>query len=125
MTDLASPAPVPRGPLRRLYAWMMRNAQGPHAWAGLAGFAFAEASFFPIPADVMLVPMVLADRRRAFVLAGWCTLFSVLGGALGYMIGAVFFDTVGEWVIRTYGLQSAFEAFRSAYAKYGYLMMAQ
>src|SRR5690242_21742989 len=85
---------APRG-LRRLYAWMMRNAQGRHAWAGLAAFAFAESSFFPIPADVMLVPMVLANRRRAYLLALWCTLFSVLGGALGYMIGAFFFDTVG------------------------------
>ncbi len=83
MTDIVEPAPRPRGgPLRRLYAWMMKNAQGRHAWAGLAAFAFAEASFFPIPADVMLVPMVLANRNRAFVLAAWCTLFSVAGGAL-------------------------------------------
>ena len=117
---------APRGgPIRRLYAWMMRNAQGRYAWAGLAAFAFAEASFFPIPADVMLVPMVLADRRRAFLLAGWCALFSVLGGALGYMIGSVFFDTVGKWLIHTYGLQAAFDGFRATYAKYGYWIMVQ
>jgi membrane protein YqaA with SNARE-associated domain len=103
----------------------MKNAQGRHAWAGLAMFAFAEASFFPIPADVMLVPMVLANRRRAFALAAWCTLFSVLGGALGYAIGAFFFDTIGMWLIHTYGLQAAFEAFRGAYAKYGYWIMVQ
>ena len=115
---------APRG-LRRLYAWMMRNAQGPHAWAGLAAFAFAESSFFPIPADVMLVPMVLANRRRAYWLAAWCTLFSVLGGALGYTIGAVFFDTIGTWLIKTYGLEAAFEGFRAAYAKYGYWIMVQ
>jgi membrane protein YqaA with SNARE-associated domain len=117
-------AAKPRG-LRRLYAWMMENARGRHAWAGLAGFAFAEASFFPIPADVMLVPMVLAHRQRAFHLAAWCTLFSVLGGALGYAIGSLFFDTVGKWLIHTYGLQAAFDHFRSAYAKYGYWIMVQ
>lgn len=122
MTELS--APKPRG-LRRLYAWMMENAKGRHAWAGLAAFAFAESSFFPIPADVMLVPMVLADRRRAFLLAAWCTLFSVLGGALGYAIGALFFDTVGRWLIETYGLGAAFAGFRAAYAKYGYWIMVQ
>jgi len=122
MSDTVPPAP--RG-LRRLYAWMMENARGRHAWAGLAAFAFAESSFFPIPADVMLVPMVLAHRERAYYLAAWCTLFSVLGGALGYTIGAVFFDTVGRWLIHTYGLQSAFDGFRAAYAKYGYWIMVQ
>src|SRR5882724_11904759 len=122
MSDTVPPAP--RG-LRRLYAWMMENARGRHAWAGLAAFAFAESSFFPIPADVMLVPMVLAHRERAYYLAAWCTLFSVLGGALGYTIGAVFFDTVGRWLIDTYGLQSAFDGFRAAYAKYGYWIMVQ
>ncbi|HLJ52314.1 MAG TPA: hypothetical protein VKT24_02950 [Rhizomicrobium sp.] len=115
---------APRG-LRRLYAWMMANAQGRHAWAGLAAFAFAESSFFPIPADVMLVPMVLANKKRAYLLALWCTLFSVLGGALGYMIGAFFFDTVGTWLIKTYGLEAAFQGFRAAYAKYGYWIMVQ
>jgi membrane protein YqaA with SNARE-associated domain len=123
MTEEIRAAP-PKG-LRRLYAWMMTNAQGRHAWAGLAAFAFAEASFFPIPADVMLVPMVLADRKRAFLLAGWCALFSVLGGAFGYAIGALFFDTVGRWLIDSYGLGAAFEGFRAAYAKYGYWIMVQ
>ena len=115
---------APKG-LRRLYAWMMANAQGRHAWAGLATFAFAESSFFPIPADVMLVPMVLANKKRAYLLALWCTLFSVLGGALGYTIGAFFFNTVGTWLIKTYGLEAAFEGFRAAYAKYGYWIMVQ
>jgi len=68
---------------------------------------------------------VLANRRRAYWLAAWCTLFSVLGGALGYMIGAVFFDTIGTWLIKTYGLGAAFAGFRVAYAKYGYWIMVQ
>src|ERR1700722_16853571 len=93
-----SEAAKPRG-LRAVYAWMMENASGPHAWAALACFAFAEASFFPIPPDVMLLPMMLADRRRAFLLAGWCTLWSVMGGMLGYAIGALFWDTAGLWLI--------------------------
>ena len=95
MSDTARP----RG-LRALYAWMLKNAQGRHAWAALACFAFAEASFFPIPPDVMLLPMMVADRKRAFALAAWCTLFSVLGGALGYTIGALFWDTAGQWIIQ-------------------------
>jgi membrane protein YqaA with SNARE-associated domain len=68
---------------------------------------------------------VLANKRRAFLLAAWCTLFSVLGGALGYTIGAVFFDTIGKWLIHTYGMQAAFDGFRAAYAKYGYWIMVQ
>src|SRR6201986_2398446 len=87
------------GPLRRLYAWMLRNAEGRHAWAALAAFAFAEASFFPVPPDVMLVPMMVADRRRAFRLAAWCAFWSVMGGMLGYAIGALFWNTLGIWLI--------------------------
>jgi membrane protein YqaA with SNARE-associated domain len=125
MTDSVQPAPR-GGPLRRLYAWMMANAQGRHAWAGLAAFAFAEASFFPIPADVMLVPMVLANRRRAFALAAWCTLFSVLGGALGYTIGALFWDTAGLWIIHALHIPlEKVEALRQEYSAHAYMIMVQ
>jgi membrane protein YqaA with SNARE-associated domain len=106
------------GPLRRLYAWMMRNAQGKHAWWALAGFAFAEASFFPIPPDVMLLPMMLADRKRAFRLAAWCTLWSVTGGMLGYAIGALFWDTAGLWIIHMLHVsQAQVDALRSKYTE--------
>src|ERR1700761_2426594 len=87
MSDSAQVEPR-RGLLRRLYAWMMENAQGPHAWAALAAFAFAEASFFPIPPDVMVLPMMLSDRRRALLVGAWCAFWSVMGGMLGYAIGA-------------------------------------
>ena len=83
MADNVS-TPPRAGILRGLYNWLIGHAAGPHAWWALAAVSFAESSFFPIPPDIMLVPMVLADRRRAFLLAGWCTLFSVLGGLLGY-----------------------------------------
>src|ERR1700754_458253 len=75
--------------LRAVYAWMVKNARGPHAWAAVAVFAFAEASFFPIPADVMVLPMMLADRSRVFRLGLWCAFWSVAGGMLGYAIGAL------------------------------------
>ncbi len=106
------------GPLRTVYAWMMRNAQGKDAWAALAAFAFAEASFFPIPPDVMLLPMMLADRKRAFRLAAWCTLWSVIGGMLGYAIGAFFWDTAGQWIIHMLQIPEArVEALREKYTQ--------
>jgi len=114
------------GPLRRLYAWMLRNAEGRHAWAALAAFAFAEASFFPIPPDVMLVPMMLADRRRAFALAAWCTLWSVIGGMLGYAIGALFWQTAGVWLLGVLHIPLAtVEALRAKYAAHAYLIAVQ
>jgi membrane protein YqaA with SNARE-associated domain len=125
MTELAEPAARPRG-LRALYAWMLRNAEGRHAWAALAGFAFAEASFFPIPPDVMLVPMMLANRKRAFALAAWCTLWSVMGGMLGYAIGALFWDTAGLWLIGALHIPlSTVEALRAKYAAHAYFIAVQ
>src|SRR4029078_9107856 len=73
--------------LRRLYDWVLRLAAHRHALAAMAVVSFVESSFFPIPPDAMLVPMVLADRRRAFLIALVCTVGSVLGGLLGYAIG--------------------------------------
>ena len=115
-----------QGPLRVLYAWMLKNAQGKHAWAALAGFAFAEASFFPIPPDVMLLPMMLADRKRAFRLASWCALWSVIGGMLGYAIGALFWDTVGIWIIHALHVPLAqVDALRLKYSQHAYLIAVQ
>lgn len=114
------------GPLRRLYAWMMENARGPHAWAALACFAFAEASFFPIPPDVMLLPMMLAHRERALAVAAWCAFWSVMGGMLGYAIGALFWKTLGLWLIGVLHIPlSEVEALRSKYAAHAYLIVAQ
>jgi membrane protein YqaA with SNARE-associated domain len=115
--------PPKQGVIRKVYDWMMRNATGRHAWAALAGLTFAEASFFPIPTDIMLIPMVLADRRRAFALAGWCTLWSVIGGALGYTIGAFLYESLGQWLIRLYHLGSDMQTFQAWYARYGALVI--
>ena len=108
-----------RGLLRSLYEWTMANASGRHAWAALFAISFAESSFFPIAPDVMLMPMVLADRKRAFLLAAWCTLASVLGGMLGYAIGSLLYDSLGQWVIRVYGYGDKIDEFRSFYAEWG------
>ena len=115
----------PRG-LRALYAWMLKNAAGRHAWAALALFAFAEASFFPIPPDVMLLPMMLADRKRAFALAAWCTFWSVMGGMLGYAIGALFWDTAGIWLINLLHIPLAeVENLRQRYTEHANLIVLQ
>ena len=104
---------------RALYDWTLRLAQHRHADRYMAAVSFAESSFFPIPPDVMLVPMVLARRDKAFTYALICTIASVLGGILGYSIGLFLFDSVGAWLIRVYGYGQSFEEFRAAYAHYG------
>ncbi len=118
MSSTDQTQPKPTG-IRVLYDWMMRNATGKHAWRALAGLTFAEASFFPIPTDIMLIPMVMADRQRAWALAGWCTLWSVLGGAAGYAIGAFLFDSLGQLLIRIYHLGDDMAQFQQWYATYG------
>ena len=118
MSIIDQPKPKPRG-IRALYDWMMRNAKGKNAWRALAAFTFAEASFFPIPTDIMLIPMVMADRRRAWALAAWCSLWSVLGGVLGYAIGAFLYDSLGQWLVRVYGMGKGLENFHDCYALYG------
>jgi membrane protein YqaA with SNARE-associated domain len=105
--------------LRRLYHWVLDLAARPWAPAALAIVAFVESSVFPIPPDVMLVPMCLAKPNRAFWFAGICTVASVLGGLLGYAIGALLYDTLGQFLIRIYGYGDKVEAFRAAYAEWG------
>src|SRR6201991_2971325 len=118
-------AQKPRG-LRALYAWMLAQSQGRNAWWALAAFAFAEASFFPIPPDVMLLPMMLADRRRAFRLAAWCAFWSVMGGMLGYAIGALFWDTAGLWLIGVLHIPLAkVEAYRQSFSTHAYMIVVQ
>jgi membrane protein YqaA with SNARE-associated domain len=107
------------GFIRRLYVWTMAKARGPHAVKMLFVVSFAESSFFPIPPDLMLLPMCLANRARAFFLAAWCTLASVLGGMFGYLIGALLFETIGQWLISVYGYGDSIEAFRALYADWG------
>lgn len=105
--------------LHNLYQWTLRLAAHKRATWALFGVSFAESSFFPIPPDVMLVPMCVADRRKALWYATVCTVASVLGGVLGYAIGAWLFDSIGYLIISLYGLDNAMESFRQTYAEYG------
>ena len=109
--------------LRRLYDWIMGLAAHKHAQWILALVAFAESSFFPIPPDVMLIPMTLAERRKALWYAFLATVGSVLGGIFGYLIGALLFDTVGEPIIAFYGLEAGFEKLKGWYGEYGLLIV--
>jgi membrane protein YqaA with SNARE-associated domain len=105
--------------MERIYKWMMQKAAHEKAPHALFWISFAESSFFPIPPDVMLIPMVLARRAKAWVFAAICTLGSVLGGILGYAIGYFLYETLGQWVIQVYGLQAQFDAYRTAYNEWG------
>jgi membrane protein YqaA with SNARE-associated domain len=105
--------------LRSLYDRTVQLANHPSALWVLAIVAFTESSFFPIPPDVMLIPMVLANPRKAWLFAGVCTVASVAGGFFGYAIGYFFFETAGKWVIDAYGLQAAFENFKELFNEWG------
>jgi membrane protein YqaA with SNARE-associated domain len=106
--------------LRRLYDWTLSLAARPSAPYALAAVSFSESSFFPVPPDVMLVPMMLARPDKAWFYATICTISSVLGGILGYMIGLVLYDSIGAWLFQIYGLAEGAETFRHAYAEYGH-----
>ena len=105
--------------LRRIYDWCIDAAHKPHAMWIMAAVAFAESSFFPVPPDVMLIPMSLAKPQRAWLFAGVCTAASVIGGLVGYAIGALLYDSLGQWLIQLYGLGGKVEAFRASYAEWG------
>jgi membrane protein YqaA with SNARE-associated domain len=108
-----------RGKMKKLYDWTMSLASSKHAPFALGAIAFAESSFFPVPPDVILVPMTLAEPRKAWFYAALCTLASVAGGALGYAFGALFYDTIGQWLINLYGYAEKMDALRAFYAQWG------
>jgi membrane protein YqaA with SNARE-associated domain len=105
--------------LRSLYARVMALAASPYAGWWLALIAFAEASFFPIPPDALLVPMALARPRSAWKFAAICTVASVAGGALGYLIGFAVFDQIAQPILRMYGYGEAYAAFQAKFQEYG------
>jgi membrane protein YqaA with SNARE-associated domain len=105
--------------LKELYARVLALAASPNAARWLALIAFAEASFFPLPPDALLVPMALARPRRAWTFAAICTLASVAGGALGYLIGFAVFDQVARPILNLYGYGTAYAAFQAKFQEYG------
>ncbi len=105
--------------LRRLYDHVIALSGRPSAPYWLFFIAFAEASFFPLPPDALLIPMALATPRRALPLAALATLGSVLGGALGYLIGFFLFTKLAQPIIDLYHYHAAFVAFQQKFAQYG------
>lgn len=105
--------------LRKLYDWTMGLAAGRRAVPALFGISFIESSVFPIPPDVLMIPMILSRRSRAFLIAALATAGSVLGALLGYWIGAALMDSAGQWVLAVYGKQDAYHQLAQRFAEYG------
>ncbi|MBT8475173.1 MAG: DedA family protein [Alphaproteobacteria bacterium] len=105
--------------IRRLYDWTISLASSRYAFWALAIVAFVESSGFPIPPDVLMIPMILAQPRRAFEIAALATVSSVLGGLAGYWIGVGLFETVGEPVLAFYGKDAYFDEFAASYNEWG------
>jgi membrane protein YqaA with SNARE-associated domain len=109
--------------LRRLYDWVIGLAGHRHAVPALAVISFAESSFFPIPPDVMLIPMIVANRARAWLIATVCTISSVVGGIAGYAIGFFLWDSIGRRLVDFYGYSHQFDTFQGWYNDYGLLIV--
>ena len=105
--------------LRRLYDWTIDLAAHPHALWALAIIAFIESSFFPIPPDVLIIPMVLAAREKAWKIAVVCTVASVIGGLAGYGIGHFLFEEIGKPMLDFYGYGAKFVVFQDTYNEWG------
>lgn len=108
---------------KRLYDSLIGLSQSRSAPYALAAVAFAESSFFPLPPDILLAPMSLADPKKAWRFALIATTGSVLGGILGYGIGALLYDTLGQWLIQIYGYHDRMAALKDTYAKWGALLI--
>ncbi len=109
--------------LQNTYQWLMRLSASPNAPLALAAVSFAESSFFPIPPDVMLVPMVLADRTKAWRYAAIATVSSVIGGLAGYAIGYFLLEAVGKPILAFYGKTDSLVTFSKAFADYGFWIL--
>ncbi|MEE6208238.1 MAG: YqaA family protein [Alphaproteobacteria bacterium] len=107
------------GFVRKIYDWIIGLSGGKHALACLFAISFIESSFFPIPPDIMLIPMILATPKKAWKIAGVCTVASVIGAYLGYIIGVYFFQLIAEPLLNFYGYLEKFNDFKKLYEEYG------
>ncbi len=105
--------------IRRLYDWTLSLAASPHALWFLAIVSFVESSFFPIPPDVLMIPMIIARPSRAFLIATVCLVASVLGALLGYYIGYGLFESVGRPILELYGKDDSFAEMSATFNQYG------
>ena len=106
--------------LRGLYNWTMGLAGHRHALWALAIVSFAESSIFPIPPDILMIPMILARPNRAFLIASVCLIASVLGGIAGYAIGALFYDQIGAPILAALGKADAMAEFNTRFNDLGF-----
>ena len=106
--------------LRKLYDWTLEKSNHPKASWFLGIISFIESSFFPIPPDIILIPMVIANRLKAWTYAFICTVSSVLGGILGYFIGYFFYNSIGILILSYYSLDNQFANFESYYKDLGF-----
>ena len=109
--------------IKQLFNWTLSLSAHPRAKLALALVAFAESSFFPVPPDVMIIPMVLAERRKAFIIALIATISSVAGGVVGYLIGLLAFESIGMPIIEIYGGHEDFEHFQNWYKQWGLIIV--
>ena len=109
--------------LKRLYNWTLDKANHKNAKWYLSLISFAESSFFPIPPDLLLIPMALASKTKAIFYAFICTFSSVLGGILGYAIGYYFYNTLGIYIVEFYHLENSFSVFEDYYKEFGILIV--
>jgi len=105
--------------LRKLYDWTLNLAAHKHALFALALLSFIESSIFPIPPDILLIPMVLAMRDRAWLVAGVCTVASVIGGMMGYGIGFFMYEQIGKPILDFYHYSLKFSEFQVTYNQWG------
>jgi len=124
MTMDTTHKPATRNPLKKLYFWVLHWAYTPYGVWALVLTAFSESSFFPVPPDVLLMPMSLSRPKKAMWYAFLCSIFSVLGGILGYMIGLWFMDAVGVRVLKFYGAMEQFQKISQLYNQYSGLAVA-
>lgn len=116
-TAVEAPPGSARNPIRRLYDWVVAWADRPSGPAALGAVAVAESVFFPIPPDVLLIPLCLGRPRKAFRFALLCTAGSVVGGVLGYWVGSTLYDTVGRAILEMYGYMDFYRAVGEAYQR--------
>src|SRR6056300_578037 len=109
--------------LKSLYTWTLNEAEHKYSSWILSIVSFAESSFFPIPPDILLIPMIIAKRVKAWTYAFICTLSSVLGGVVGYAIGYFFYNSIGVLIVDTYHLSNSFSVFENYYNEYGMLIV--
>lgn len=105
--------------VRKIYDSVIHLSSDKHALAWLFAISFIESSFFPIPPDIMLIPMILATPKKAWKIAGVCTIASVIGAYLGYIIGFYFFELIAEPLLEFYGYLEKFNEFKNLYSEYG------